>query len=100
MGDDLVLCKDLSCCRSRMETHPMAVAPGNALLQLKKGGVLAPAVFANLRERQEKRLGKAQEMERSDILASRETSGKMLNTDNASWLFHCLKPMYFTQLSA
>lgn len=53
-----------------METHPMAVALGNALLQLKKGGILAPAVFANLRERQEKRLGKAQEMEHSDTLAS------------------------------
>lgn len=54
-----------------METHPVAVAPGNALFQLKKGGILAPAVFANLIERQEKRLGKAEEMEHSDILASK-----------------------------
>lgn len=27
--------------------NPVAVAPGNALFQLKKGGILAPAVFAN-----------------------------------------------------
>lgn len=36
----------------------MAIALGNTLLQLKKGGILAPAVFANLKERREEKVRK------------------------------------------
>lgn len=49
----------------------MAVALGNALFQLKKGGILASAIFANLRERQEAKVREGPEREKnSDLPAS------------------------------
>lgn len=66
----------------------MAVAPGNTLFQLKKGGILAPAIFANLGESQEAEVRERPKRGGMVIfwLHRWESSGRMLSFGKAGWL--------------
>lgn len=79
----------------------MAVAPGNALFQLKKGGILAPAIFANLRESQEAELRERPEGRGTVIfwLHRWESSGRMLSVGKRGFVkSSCSRPTYFTPI--
>jgi len=79
----------------------MAIAPGNALFQLKKGSILAPAIFANLRERQEVEVRERPETEGTMIfwLHRWESSGRTLSVGKCRLVkSYCSRSTHFTPI--
>lgn len=79
----------------------MTVALGNTLFQLKKGGILASAIFANLRESQEAKVIERPKKGGTAIfwLHRWESSGRMLSIGKHRLVkSYCARSMHFTPI--